>query len=80
MKPFLFVFSALLLMSMLPPTFAEEQLDQSRFEVTVLATGMNRPMELAIAPDGVVYFIELDGKLRAYHPATRTITTTRSFS
>lgn len=51
-----------------------ESIDPTRFEVTALATGLMRPMELAIAPDGVVYFIELDGKLKAFTPQTNAVT------
>ncbi len=53
---------------------ADESFDPNRFEVTVLATGMKRPMEMDIAPDGTIYFIELEGQLRAYSPKTREIT------
>lgn len=48
--------------------------DPSRFEITSLTTGMVRPMELAVAPDGTVYFIELDGKLKAFSPKTNQVT------
>ncbi|MEJ7592843.1 MAG: hypothetical protein WKF77_14945 [Planctomycetaceae bacterium] len=39
--------------------------DSSRFEITQLAAGLIQPMELAVAPDGTVYFIEVNGKLKA---------------
>ena len=42
--------------------------DPSRFELTVLATGLRQPMEVCVGPDGVVYFIELGGKLWAIDP------------
>lgn len=45
--------------------------DPSRFELTVLTSGLRQPMELCVAPDGVVYYIELDGKLKAWSPALR---------
>ncbi len=44
-------------------------LDPTRFEITVLATGLKQPMEMAVGPDRTVYYIELDGKLRALGPA-----------
>jgi cytochrome c len=47
--------------------------DPSRFEVTRLATGLLRPMELTVAPDGSVYYIELDGKLKQIDPNTGAI-------
>ncbi|MFO0872324.1 MAG: PQQ-dependent sugar dehydrogenase, partial [Pirellulales bacterium] len=52
---------------------AEPPVDSSRFEWNVLASGLVQPMELAVAPDGTVYFIELAGKLKAFHPGTRTV-------
>ena len=48
--------------------------DPSRFEITVLATGLTQPMELAMAPNGTVYFIELSGKLKSLNPVTRAVT------
>ena len=48
--------------------------DPSRFEVVVLATGLTQPMELAVAADGTVYFIELGGKLKSLNPVTRVVT------
>ena len=45
--------------------FAEDlSIDQNRFEPTVIATGLTRPMELAVAEDGRIFFIELDGLLK----------------
>ena len=46
----------------------EPKFDRSRLEATELATGLNRPMELDVAGDGRVFFIELDGQLKVYHP------------
>ncbi len=42
----------------------ESSIDQSRFEATVIGTGLTRPMEIAVASDGSVFFIELDGSLK----------------
>jgi cytochrome c len=56
---------------------AEPQLppvDPSRFELNVLASGLKQPMELAVAPDGTVYFIDLSGKLSAFNPKTSSVT------
>lgn len=50
-----------------------EVVDPSRFEVTVLATGLVRPMELEVAPDGSIFYIELDGKLQRFDPQTGKI-------
>lgn len=49
---------------------AEAAVDPSRFELTVLASGLVQPMEIAVAPDGVVYWIELAGQLKSFHPKT----------
>ncbi|MBL8815541.1 MAG: PQQ-dependent sugar dehydrogenase [Planctomyces sp.] len=51
----------------------DSTVDSSRFEVNVLATGLVQPMELAVAPDGKVFFIEIAGKLKMYDPATRQV-------
>ncbi len=48
--------------------------DESRLEATVLAEGLPRPLELDVAPDGRVFFIELAGKLKVYHPDSGEIT------
>jgi cytochrome c len=45
-----------------------EPADQSRLELTELARGLVQPMELDVAADGTVYFIELAGRLRAISP------------
>ena len=44
---------------------AAEPFDPARFEVVPLAGGLQQPMELAVAPDGTVYFIEYAGRLLA---------------
>lgn len=44
-----------------------------RFEVTPLVTGMLRPMELAIAKDGRVFYIELTGQLKVLDPQTNQV-------
>ncbi len=57
------------------PLFAADAppVDPSRFEVTPLATGLRQPMELAVAPDGTVYYIELEGQLKSIDPKTRAV-------
>lgn len=59
---------AALLVGTTRPAAAAEPLDPTRFEVTVLSTGLKQPMEMAVGPDRTVYYIELDGKLRALRP------------
>lgn len=47
--------------------------DPKRFEPTVLATGLQRPMELEVAADGTIFFIELEGQIKALDPVTRAV-------
>lgn len=56
------------------PVVAEESFDPGRLTPTTLATGLMRPMELEVAPDGRIFFIELEGQLRIFHPETQKIT------
>lgn len=50
---------------------APEQPVDYRFRVETLVEGMPQPMQLALAPDGRIFFIEIGGKLRIYDPKTR---------
>ena len=54
-------------------TLANEPFDPTRLEATELATELTRPMELDVAPDGRVFFIELDGLLKVYQPTTAAV-------
>ncbi|MBI1372622.1 MAG: carbohydrate-binding protein [Phycisphaera sp.] len=58
---------------------AAEPFDASRLQVTVLDTGLNRPMELEVAPDGRIFYVELDGQMKIYHPDTRQTTVAADF-
>ena len=49
----------------------EPNLDPARFELTTLVSGLTQPMELAVAPDGTVYWIEFGGRLLALDPNAR---------
>ena len=44
--------------------------DPNRFEKTLVVGGLTQPMEMAIAPDGTIYLIELAGKIKAIDPNT----------
>ncbi|MFN6127475.1 MAG: PQQ-dependent sugar dehydrogenase [Planctomycetota bacterium] len=44
--------------------------DMDRFEKTVLATGLIQPMEMALAPNGTIFLIELAGNIKAIDPKT----------
>lgn len=52
---------------------APADVDLTRFEITDVAKALVRPMELAIASDGTIYWIELAGQLKAYDPRTQSI-------
>jgi cytochrome c len=63
------VWCLVLLPAVAPPRPARaEEVDPRRFEVSVLATGLVQPMELAVAADGTVYWVELAGRLLALRP------------
>jgi cytochrome c len=47
--------------------------DPARFEKTVIASSLIQPMEMAIAPDGVVYLIELGGNIKAIDPKSSEV-------
>ena len=44
-----------------------------RFKVETLVEGMPQPMQLQIADDGRVFFIEIGGLLKVYKPATQEV-------
>ena len=47
---------------------------KGQFEKVVLEGELTNPMELAVAPDGRVFFIERDGAVRVWTPATDSTT------
>lgn len=49
--------------------------DPDRFEKSVVASGLIQPMEMAIAPDGLIYLIELGGDLKCIDPASNSVRT-----
>ncbi|MBC8154412.1 MAG: PQQ-dependent sugar dehydrogenase, partial [Bacteroidetes bacterium] len=53
--------------------------DENRFTKTVLTNDLNEPMELAVAPDGRVFFVERGGKFYVYEPATKKTRLLREF-
>jgi cytochrome c len=55
--------------------FADEAFDPGRFEKTVVAANLIQPMEIAIAPDGKIYLIELAGSIKVLDPATGVLST-----
>ncbi|RCS40594.1 glycosyl hydrolase [Bremerella cremea] len=53
---------------------AEPPFNASRLEVTTLATDLKQPMELAIANDGRIFYIEIQGALKVFDPHTNQTT------
>lgn len=49
--------------------------EPGRLEITTLASKLSRPMEMEIAEDGRLYFIELAGKLNRYDPKSNKVET-----
>src|SRR5215510_11377436 len=54
-------FAASVLLAVEPPP-------DYRFKAETLATDMTQPMELELAPDGRIFFNEINGKLRIWKP------------
>ncbi len=53
--------------------------DPSRFEKEVLAGGLSDPLQLDIANDGRVFFIERKGTIKVWEPGTRRVVTIGDF-
>jgi cytochrome c len=67
-------FPVLALIAAVSATLAAEPPQDYRFKVETLFEGVAQPMELEIAPDGRIFFNEIGGKLKIWHPDTRQIT------
>ncbi len=52
---------------------ADESYNIARFETTPLVTGMLRPMEVEVAKDGRIFYIELTGQLKVLDPNTKQV-------
>ncbi|MDA9777096.1 PQQ-dependent sugar dehydrogenase [Rubripirellula sp.] len=65
----------LMLYQSLAPSAQAETVDYKRFEKKVVATDLIQPMELAIAPDGNIFLIEIGGTIKLLNPNTRQIDT-----
>jgi cytochrome c len=74
-RPLLLRLPAVALLMLVPESVSayQESADPTRFEITELARGLVQPMELAVANDGTVYFIEISGKLRSIAPGSSEI-------
>ena len=61
-----------------PRTYAQIP-EENRFTKTVLSNDLNEPMELAVAPDGRVFFTERKGNFYVYDPESRQTKLIREF-
>ena len=59
--------------------YAVKSPEDNRFTKTVLSNDLNEPMELAVAPDGRVFFTERSGKFYVYDPAVKKTRLLRNF-
>src|SRR5262245_60603229 len=50
------------------------------FQKVVLDASVNQPTELAVAPDGRVFFLDRTGRVRVWRPASQTTTTALTLS
>lgn len=58
---------------------SERAPEENRFARVVLTEHLDEPMELAVAKDGRVFFIDRTGTLRKYDPATHEVKKINSF-
>jgi cytochrome c len=65
------LFSVHTLLAATPPATAAPP--DYRFKVETLIEAMPQPMQIEIAPDGRIFFIEIGGKLRILKPAERQV-------
>jgi cytochrome c len=53
--------------------------EENRFKKTILSNDLNEPMELAVAPDGRVFYVERAGKFYMYDPVSKKTRLLRDF-
>jgi cytochrome c len=61
-------------------SYAVKAPEENRFTKTILSNDLNEPMELAVAPDGRVFFAERGGNLYVYLPAENKTQLLHKFS
>ncbi|RYY11059.1 MAG: ThuA domain-containing protein, partial [Chitinophagaceae bacterium] len=59
--------------------YAVKKPEDNRFTKTVLSNDLNEPMELSVAPDGRVFFIERAGNFYVYDPKDKKTTLVYKF-
>ena len=65
--------SLLALLATVSTVFAAEAPPDYRFKVETLIENIPQPMQLQRAPDGRIFFIEIAGKVKIYHPDTKQV-------
>ena len=45
--------------------------EDARYKIDILVEDLPQPMELQVAPDGRIFFIEINGKVKIHHPDTK---------
>ncbi|TDQ09441.1 ThuA domain-containing protein [Pedobacter metabolipauper] len=60
-------------------SYAVKKPEDNRFTKSILSNDLNEPMELAVAPDGRVFFIERAGNFYVYNPASGKTTLVYKF-
>lgn len=69
----LFLSAALGACGFVAPSAAGADIPDYRFKAETLATELAQPMELEIAPDGRIFFNELNGMLRVWKPGSGVV-------
>ncbi|MGV8879234.1 MAG: ThuA domain-containing protein [Sphingobacteriaceae bacterium] len=59
--------------------YAKKMPEENRFTKTILSNDLNEPMELAVAPDGRVFFVERTGKFYVFDPVSKKTTMVYDF-
>jgi cytochrome c len=60
--------------------YAVKSPEENRFTKTILSNDLNEPMELAVTPDGRVFFAERAGKFYVYQPSDNTTKLVHQFT
>src|SRR5690606_23168818 len=56
-----------------PLDYSKSVPEENRFKKTILATKLDEPMQMAIADDGRVFFVERRGNIRVYDPTRKDL-------
>lgn len=61
------------------PTIFGEVFDSTRLTPVTLVDTLDQPMELAVADDGRIFFIELNGQFRVFNPKDQSVSLIHKF-